>query len=673
MNDRVTAVYNLIRYAIIGFVNLETKNKVDDLLMKLRSPDAIADKSTDSLAGLAESLWLLAVDLINEQEWNRAWQAMDIAEQIAHNQVNQRLLAEVIFRRGIWHYRRGELQAALAAWQMAQVHFAEVGQEEGVANCHCNIGILYKDLGQTAEARYYLEEALATYNGLAYREGQAACLTNLGLVLRVQGELETANSHYLSALQLYRELEDREGEAAVLGNLGLVYLGLGQFQTSLIHQEQALLINREIGYRKGEASALGNIGSAYAEMGEYTRAADYYSRALVIDRKLDNPLEVATDLLNLAQLYMEMGELGRALAHANEAQSMYQVGGREQGTLEATAVSALIYRQLGNAPQAIMQMQQALTLAKKLGHRHQEATIWNNFSMLHKDRGTWQEAATCQAKALELYQAVGDRDGQAASLLNLGMIANRLGQPEEGLHLLRLAYQINREIGSREGALLSQAQMALILRELGKLDEALTLQNEALAAAVLVNNPDNIWRIYLGRAGTFMELGNFLEAEADLQRAIQTIESLRGRLGHHRLQETFFGADKVSVYRRLVLLLVHQRRQPAEALLIAERARSRLFLDELATRPLHRAAPEAEALFDRESSLLNEWSRQQVQATAVSFNIAAEKALANTRQELEALWQDIERWAPLYVSLRRADLFNYRGLQETLQLGLLLL
>jgi len=648
-------------------VNLETKNKVDDLLAKLLLPGAIADKSPESQADLAESLWLLAVDLINEQEWDRAWQVTDIAEQIAHNLVSQRLLAEVIFRRGIWHYRRGELHAALAAWQMAQTHFEEVGQDEGVANCRCNNGSLYKDLGQTVEARNYLEEALATYDRLAYREGKAACLTNLGLVLRVQGELETAASYYQSALQLYRESEDQEGEAAVLGNLGLVYLALGQFQTSRMHQENALVINREIGYRKGEASALGNIGSAYAEMGEYALAADYYSQALVIDRELDNPLEVATDLLNLAQLYMEMGELARALAYANEAQGLYQTGGREQGTLEAKAVTALIYRSLGNAPQAINQMQQALALAQKLGHRHQEATIWNNFSMLHKDRGTWREAAVCQAKALELYQAVGDQDGQAASLLNLGMIANRLGRPEEGLRMLRLANQINREIGSREGALLSQAQMALILRELGKPDEALALQNEALTAAVRINNPDNIWRIYLGRASTLVELGDIAEAEADLRRAIQTIESLRGQLGYRRLQETFFGADKVSVYRRLVLLLVRQRRQASEALMTAERARSRLFLDELATRPLHRTAIEAEALFDRESSLLDEWSKQQGQATAAGLNIAAEKALTSTRQKLEALWQDMERWAPAYVSLRRADLFNYRGLQEALQ------
>ncbi|HIP71201.1 MAG TPA: tetratricopeptide repeat protein [Anaerolineae bacterium] len=637
----------------------ETQRELDELLAQLQQPGMIAAKTAVSQKRLADSLLNLVVDLMADQEWDRARQTADIAEQIARNLTDRQLLAEVIFRRGIWHYRRGELHAALAAWQTAQEHFEAVKQDEGVANCRCNIGILYKDLGRTGEARHYLEEALAAYEQLDHKEGQAACLTNLGLVLRVQGDLQMAVTRYQTALQLYRELTDKEGEAAVLGNLGLVYLGLGRFQESLTHQEQALTINREIGYHKGEASALGNLGSAYAEMGDYANAERCYLEALAIDRELDNPLEVATDLLNLAQLYLEMGELARALAYANEARSLHQAGEREQGVLEATAVIALIYRLLGATPQAIAHMQQALALAQKLGHRHQEATIWNNFSMLHKDRGTWKEAAACQTKALELYQAVGDRDGQAVSLLNMGMIANRLGQPEEGLQLLQLAYQINRETGSREGQLLCQAQTAVILREQDKPEEALILQNEALAAAVHLNNPDHIWRIYLGRGGTYTKTERFAEAEADLRQAIHTIESLRGSLGHRRLKETFFGADKVSVYRRLVLLLVHQRQKAADALVTVERARLRLMLDELATTPIQLAKQDAEALLEQERRLLDQFQSIQRQVEAGQLTRKLEDERHRYGEALEQIWTQMAARSPMYVSLRRGDLFEY--------------
>jgi tetratricopeptide (TPR) repeat protein len=401
------------------------------------------------------------------------------------------------------------------------------------------------------------------------------------------------------------------------------------------------------------------MGSAYAEMGNYAEAKRCYQEALAIDRTLDNPLEVASDLLNLAQLYMETGELSQALAHTNEARQLHQDGGCEQGVLEATAVLALIYRLLGDAPQAIAHMQQALALAQKLGHRHQEATIWNNFSMLHKDRGTWEEAAACQAKALELYRAVGDRDGQAASLLNLGMIANRMGQPEEGLQLLQLATQIDREIGSQEGELLCQAQTAVILREQGKVDEALALQNEALAAAVQLNNPDHIWRVYLGRAGTYTELGAFTEAEADLHQAIRTIESLRVGLGHRHLKETFFGADKVSVYRRLVLLLVRQRQKMADALVMVERTRSRLLLDELATTPIQTAKQDAKALIEQERQLLDllQSIRRQVETGQLTQKLEDERQ--HHSEALEQIWAQISDLSPQYVSLRRGDLFEY--------------
>ena len=77
-------------------------------------------------------------------------------------------------------------------------------------------------------------------------------------------------------------------------------------------------------------------------------------------------------------------------------------------------------------------------------------------------------------------------------------------------------------------------------------------------------------------------MGNARAAGADLKLAVEGIESVRGRLNLDEEKLTFFGEDKGALYVHLVKLLHAELKRAAEALEYVERARSRLFLDQLA-------------------------------------------------------------------------------------------
>ena len=183
-------------------------------------------KTTAEKMALCEALIQVATNFIDEHLWDQAISAGDASEIIAKDMNDRRLLGEVAFRRGLWHFHQGSLLAAMKSWEEALEYFQEAGIDEAVANCLSSIGIINKDLGRTHEAQEYLERALSSYKKIHHVLGQAATLSNLGLVLRVEGRLREALENYNQGLELFRQLRDPEGEAAVLGNIGIIYLTL---------------------------------------------------------------------------------------------------------------------------------------------------------------------------------------------------------------------------------------------------------------------------------------------------------------------------------------------------------------------------------------------------------------------------------------------------------------
>ena len=76
-------------------------------------------------------------------------------------------------------------------------------------------------------------------------------LGNLGLCSGDLGQTARAIEYCEQALDISREVGDRRGEGMDLGNLGFCYCNLGQTARAIEYCEQALDIDREVGDRRG--------------------------------------------------------------------------------------------------------------------------------------------------------------------------------------------------------------------------------------------------------------------------------------------------------------------------------------------------------------------------------------------------------------------------------------
>ena len=100
------------------------------------------------------------------------------------------------------------------------------------------------------------EQALAHRASRAKnRQGEGAWLGNLGNCYADLGQTARAIEYYEQALAIAREIGDRRGEGTDLGNLGNCYADLGQTARAIEYYEQALAIAREIGDRRGEGTS----------------------------------------------------------------------------------------------------------------------------------------------------------------------------------------------------------------------------------------------------------------------------------------------------------------------------------------------------------------------------------------------------------------------------------
>ncbi len=179
-----------------------------------------------------------------------------------------------------------------------------------------NLGIAYKDLGESRQAITYYEQQLVIAREIGDRLSEGTALSNLGVAYNNLGESRQAITYYEQALVITRKIGDRRGEGNALGNLGNAYYALGDTRQAITYYEQQLVITREIGDRRGEGGNLGNLGIAYKNLGETRQAITHYEQALVIRREIGDRRGEGADLWNLALALDQLGERAQAIAHA---------------------------------------------------------------------------------------------------------------------------------------------------------------------------------------------------------------------------------------------------------------------------------------------------------------------------------------------------------------------
>ncbi|MEL7350243.1 MAG: CHAT domain-containing tetratricopeptide repeat protein [Cyanobacteria bacterium P01_A01_bin.116] len=342
-------------------------------------------------------------------------------------------------------------------------------------------------------------------------------------------------------------------------------------------------------------SQLGQIQSTTASQrtsSTYESVIGCYEAALETTLTTDNAEVQNTVLNDLAITHYIIGNYRRALEVHQQQRDLARTSGN--ATQEGIALSGMgsAYAALGNYDQAIEHYTQALGLIDPIFAGQWHTLTLRNLGNAYYAKKDFSRALQYQENALRLSLQSGDRYGEMQALGNIGNVHMALGDFAKSVE----AYDQSLALAqSQNNALeIAQIQLGLGTAYANQQDyaRAVSYYQESLSSARTLGSKlgEGIALTNLGHVQ--LQLNQLPEAASHLQQGIEVWESLRAGLGTHDDFKISLFETQRNAYRNLQEVLVMQN-QPNRALEIAERGRSRAFVELLAreTQPGDPAIP----------------------------------------------------------------------------------
>jgi CHAT domain-containing protein/tetratricopeptide (TPR) repeat protein len=431
------------------------------------------------------------------------------------------------------------------------------------------------------------------------------------------GKLDEAEAMFRSAMARAATAGDVHGQARAHMGLGQVLYQKAKYPAARAECELALEMLRSASDARGEAMVLGMLGGIFHDTGDMAAAREYDRRSIDAYDRLGLGREKARMLLNLAMA----GDPGQEHLCEEALEIASQVG---DSNLQARALhlqgGALISAGAFDAAQE--KLERAAELYQKIGDRSDLARVLTSEGVIQREHGHPEKSFELYQKALEIQQKIGDRQGAIQSVNAMAVAYDNLFEYSKSVELYQRALAMARETGSPMLVDFEQANLAgcyanlgrdeeatrilqdLLshtadpqlapywyeslsgaLRHIGQYPESLAAAGKAVEGFRSLRATDSLPGALLTRARAEAMLGDQKAALADTGECLRTIEDLRKRLIPSDFMKRGFAEATQKTFAFSIALLV-QSHEPARALEIAEQARSRAFLDLLATRDI---------------------------------------------------------------------------------------
>jgi CHAT domain-containing protein/tetratricopeptide (TPR) repeat protein len=452
----------------------------------------------------------------------------------------------------------------------AQALVANRGSDAGL-HCYARAAMraaAEKDPAGEAEARVQLARAaysrsnyqLAGQSALAAARlfqsiddrGSAAKSTRLaGSAALMRGDRAEARRHYEAALEVFTVLGMNRERATTLTDLSGTLSADPVRRDAML--EEALAIARQMGDPELEGKALHHRSDRKFSAGLFDAAIADLTLAIARLEKSDARAALANAYVSLGRILRAHGRAADALEYYDRAGVIMEALGDLPGFIQSLNAKAIALGHLKRTAESRAAYERALELAKQTGSPR----------LINFQQGNLAAA----------FAASGDTRGAIRLLED---VLTRETDP------YILAY--------RHGAL------AQNYSDLGQYEQSVRHGAKSVEYAKSSGNRDYLPSAVYHHARALRALGRTDAALAAARESVDLMEQLRARLVPLDFMKRGFGEISQNVFS-LTIALLDARGEHGEALAIGEQARSRAFLDLLASREVGAApAPETAAL-----------------------------------------------------------------------------
>jgi CHAT domain-containing protein len=360
-------------------------------------------------------------------------------------------------------------------------------------------------------------------------------------------------------LQLARQFGERKNELFhffAFYRYATCDYNFGRYTSSIEKTKQALAFTEKHGWTYRRALVLSQLGTLYTRIGLDSLAFKLCDQAQQLIHGM--PLTQAIPLRAMANAYSNLGDYAKALAYLRESTGIILDTVPTFSELASSYHSiAELYSHLGNHSLALLNAQQAL--------------IFSDSKQINK-----RQAQAASFMAVE-YAQLGQFD-QATEQLNRAL------DYLKGVEESQRAYT--------ESLIFTRAGEIATLQ--GQLEEA--VQHYARAEAIIIKSEEqtvSLIDLLRARAAAYVQARDYVNARADLERAIRLIEDYRANISEQTNRSDFLDASQ-SVFDEMIALNVYAFENHSAAFNFSEQSRARSLLDDLASPLLSTNATERE-------------------------------------------------------------------------------
>jgi len=337
-----------------------------------------------------------------------------------------------------------EIDNIRAAWRqaLAQNDTAAIGRSL------TSLGMFYLIRGWHREGAEALRQAIQTLpeDGIVL----AVALAWHGRFLHQLGEYTQAQQSLEKSLEMLRLSSARRENAFSLYALAdLCYHATSEYDQARKHYQESLALYQQLGDAYGEAQCLDGLGDIAIRQGDFDQARQFYEQGLALRRQIGDQWGISVSLGSLGGLAGRQGAF-------DDAQRWFE---------------------------------ESLALGRELGNSRGIAASLHNLSTLAYIREEYAEAKRLRLETLTICRQIGYRWGIASALKSLGDVAGRMGDYDEARQLLQESLDILAETGDRRSQAFTLNSLGTVTLLLNLDQEALGFFQQALAAALAIQEP----------------------------------------------------------------------------------------------------------------------------------------------------------------------------------------
>lgn len=520
-----------------------------------------------------------------------------------------------------------------------------------------------------------LEKAKICQN--RYPDFQVDFLSRVSTAYTILGRYQNSLEYNLKALKIAREIGNKKSEGIVLGNIGVYYANIGEFDKALEYYYQDLALMRELRAKQDEAHGLTNIGVIYAYKGDNREALEWYKKALKIFEELDNIQRKAWVLGNIGASYSALADYPQTLNCYHQALKIFQDLKDRMNEAWMLADIGSATSALGNDEKALDYYRKALKIMQEVGDKKFEGWVLGTIGGIYKRLGELDKSFDYLNKALDITREIGDRRIEILHLDSLGSNYQEQGDYEKSTEFLNQGLKIAEQIGDKNSEADVLINLGILRRELKDYDKSIDDFNKALLIGKEISAPSIVWKAEWGFALSYEKKKNYHEAIKHYKNAISTIESVRGKLETEE-QKVGFLRRRIKIYEDFINLLFKiikkekdsAKKYTLESFHLAERAKSRAFLELLAEAKVAPTAGILTELKSEEKSLQRKLTNTQQKLLDSKTKGDEREKLYLELQQIESKYNDfilkLRKKSPKYASLVYPEPYTLDKVQKEL-------